>query len=368
MKHLHTFVIISLNILFCAALLWFFTRNAFLRPYAGSAIKEVFAGILLLGSLYINYFLLYPKLYKQHAFWAYWFLVFGISLIAGVLDMVIAYPHISNSNAMFIETIGFTKYFAPRVLFIVGRNLAFNFFPFMLQERRQLQKTLENEVKVVYQQARLLDVCDKDNNCRHIPADNVLYCKKEGNYTYVYTVDGDVFTRYCSIKYMEQHLGDKEFIRISSSVIVPFKYVVLCDGNTVVMKMMPWMEEPLAFSLDINRDPLMADKIRVHLYSDLKPIGNGQPNISEKDKKSLSAPPKDKLDAVINYIQAHPGCQAKEIIKHTSFSKTTMDRCLLHLKQQGLIEHTGSKKSGGYKAVKNEELRMENEKLGNGEL
>ena len=33
MKHKNSIVTISLNILFCAALLWFFSRNAFLRPY-----------------------------------------------------------------------------------------------------------------------------------------------------------------------------------------------------------------------------------------------------------------------------------------------------------------------------------------------
>ncbi len=360
MKHLHTFVIILLNILFCSALLWFFSRNAYLRPYLGSNAKEFLSGVLLLIILYANYYVFYPKLHRKHII-LYWITVIVVSLVAGCTEMAAGYSYFVKCQAFRINEIGLFKCISKHLLLVFSRNLAFNFFPFMLQERRQLQKTLENEVKVVYQHARLLDVCDKDNNCRHIPVDNVLYCKKEGNYTYVYTVDGDVFTRYCSIKYMEQHLGCKEFIRISSSIIVPFKYVALCDGNTVVMKMMPWMEEPLAFSLDINRDPLMADKIRVHLYTDLKPIGKGLPNIPEKDKKSLSAPPKDKLDAVINYIQAHPGCQAKEIIKHTSFSKTTMDRCLLHLKQQGLIEHTGSKKSGGYKAVRmeNEDVRLE---------
>lgn len=358
MKHLHTFVIILLNILFCAALLWFFSRNTFLRPFLGSVVKEFLSGLFLLVTLYANYYLLYPKLRQRYIF-LYWVAVAAASLAAGCAELAMGRSFIVKHCAHRISEQGMLDFFSLHLFLIFCRNLAFNAVFYILREMKFLRQSLETEFRVVYQHARLLDVCDKDNNCRHIPADNVLYCKKEGNYTYVYTVDGDVFTRYCSIKYMEQHLGDKEFIRISSSVIVSFKYIALCDGNTVVMKMMPWMEEPLAFSLDINRDPMMADKIRVHLYTDLKPTGNGQPNISEKDKKSLSAPPKDKLDAVINYIQAHPGCQAKEIIKHTSFSKTTMDRCLLHLKKQGLIEHTGSKKSGGYKAIENEEWRME---------
>ena len=51
MKDLKEIVIVLLNALFCVALLWFFTQNAFLRPYAGSAFKEVVAGLLMLGSM-----------------------------------------------------------------------------------------------------------------------------------------------------------------------------------------------------------------------------------------------------------------------------------------------------------------------------
>ena len=149
MKHQNTIISISLNVLFCAALLWFFSRNAFLRPYAGSTTKEILAGLVLLGSLYINYFLLFPKLYEQRSYIAYWLLVLAISIIAGVLDMAIAYPHISVCNAMLIETIGFTKFFALCVFFISGRNLAFNFFPFMIRERKLLQQALETETKIV---------------------------------------------------------------------------------------------------------------------------------------------------------------------------------------------------------------------------
>ena len=62
-KQTRTIIIVLLNVLFCAALLWFFSRNAFIRPYAGSAIKEMLIGGILLASIYANYFLLYPKLY-----------------------------------------------------------------------------------------------------------------------------------------------------------------------------------------------------------------------------------------------------------------------------------------------------------------
>ena len=71
----------------------------------------------------------------------------------------------------------------------------------------------------------------------------------------------------------------------------------------------------------------------------------------EKSKTIWSVPPKEKLDTVFNYVKEHPGCRSTEIISHTSYPKTTMERCLSYLKQKGLVEYSGSKKRGGYHLI-----------------
>ena len=339
MKHQKTTVAILLNILFCAALICFFSRNSFLRPYAGRQWKEALSGVILLATLYFNYFLLYPMLIKKrHLSILYWLAVVFMSIAIGVLEMAIAYPFISKCNALIIEKYGFWYYYSRHTFMVVSRNVAFNFFPFMFGERKQLHEALDAEVRFVYQNTRMLDVCDDHNNCQHIPVNNILYCKKNGNETEIHTVDGLKYTRYCTIKYLEQHLGNKEFIRISSSVIVPFQHIASCDGKSVTMKSMSWTGTPLSFQLDSKRASQIAAAIDEYLRGD----------IEEKGKKGTSVPPKEKLDAVFHYIQEHPGCRSTELISHTSYSQTTMDRCLFELKKQGLIEYTGSKKSGGY--------------------
>lgn len=351
MKYWNTTVTILLNILFCIALLWFFSRNAFLRPFLGSTVKEGFSGLLLLVILYANYYILYPKLYRSRVF-LYWFSIVFASLLAGCVELIIGYSFIVKCNALQINEVGLIDFFSLHLFFVFCRNLAFNFFPFMFRERKQLQQCLENEVKIVYQYARLLDVCDKQNNCQHIPIDDIFYCKKHGNYTFVYTVNGASFTRYCSVKYLEQHLGNKEFIRISPSVIIPFEHIASCDGKTVVMKKMSWMNKPLEFTLDSKTNCRVSDIILEYLR-----LGHGQQENGKMDKeqeigkRKQSVPPKDKLNAVLNYIRTHPNCRSTEIISHTSYSLSTMERCLAVLKKQGLIVYTGSKKYGGYTVV-----------------
>ena len=170
MKHKNSIVTISLNILFCAALLWFFSRNAFLRPYLGSTAKEFLSGLLLLVTLYANYFVFYPKLRRGHTL-VYWLSVVATSLMAGCVELALGYQFISKCQAVIIAKVGPLHYFSKHLFLLFGRDLAFNLFPYLLRERKQLQQSLETEVRVVYQYARVIDVCDGDNNCQHIPID-----------------------------------------------------------------------------------------------------------------------------------------------------------------------------------------------------
>ena len=349
MKSQNTFATILLNILFCAALLWFFSRNAYLRPYLGSTAKEFFSGLLLLITLYANYYVFYPKLYRSRTF-LYWISISTTSLVAGSIELAIGYSFIYELFTAIIKESGSFNFFTKQLFLLFSRNLAFNFFPYMLRERKQLQQYLETEVRVVYQHARMIDVCDKDNNCQHIPIDDIFYCKKYGNETEIYTMDGVKHTRYCTIKYLIQLLDNKEFVRISPSFVVPFQHVASCDGKVVVMKTVPWMETSLTFDLDTKRYPYAPAAIEEYRRANQevsKVIQSGGED--GKNKKGLSVPPKEKLDAVLNYIREHPGCRSTELISQTSYPKTTMDRCLYELKKRGLVEYIGSKKFGGYR-------------------
>ena len=351
MKQRNTIATILLNILFCATLLWFFSRNAYLRPYLGSPYKEALSGLLLLVTLYANYFIFFPKLYRQRTS-IYWFAVITACFLSVCVELASGYTYISENHAAIIAEIGSSRYFFKHLILIFSRNLAFNFFPYMLRVNKQLMQSLETEVRAVYQYARMIDVCDREYNCHHIPVDDIFYCMKRGNETEVYTVDGVKYTRNCTIRYLIQLLGDKDFVRISPSIVVPFQHIASCDGKALVMKTMPWTEAPLKFELDTRNFPQARTAIEEYLHAKQEGVNDKwSDDDEEKGKISLSVPPKEKLDTVLDYIKEHPGCRSMELISHTSYSQTTMDRCLSELKKQGLIEHVGSKKNGGYQVA-----------------
>ena len=352
MRHLHIAVSIALNVLFCLALLWFFTHYSYLRPYAGSTMKEVIAALLLLFSLYINYYLLYPKLHKNHPV-LYWLLVIVVSFLTACADLAVAYHGIMQCNAFIIKELGEFRYFSIHLLFIIGRNFAFNFFPFLFRERRLLQEALNTEVRIVYRDARMVDVADNKHHDMHlISKDDIYYCKQDTNYTRIYVTQGDYwYSRPGSMKYLEQLLGKDEFVRISSSLLLPYQYIKACNGSEVFMKKMTWMKEPLVFIIESKYCDQVAEQINLHLLA-----AKGMKNIKKQSvqspkKRKPILPTQDKIDEVLKYIKEHPKCRSTEISAQTKFSSSTVERCIAELRKQGLVEHIGTKKGGGYRVV-----------------
>ena len=146
-KKQHTIIIVLLNILFCAWLLWYFSRNANIRTYAGSPIREVMTGVVLLVTMYANYFLIYPRLHQKHPV-AYWVVLVLVVIASGVIELAIAYPGIMRCNGMLIEEMGFLTIFGNFLEMVAARNLAFNFLPFMIRQRQELQKASGKDVEV----------------------------------------------------------------------------------------------------------------------------------------------------------------------------------------------------------------------------
>ena len=349
-KQTRTIIIVLLNVLFCAYLLWFSANNAYLRPYAGSKTREFLAGLILLITLYANYFLLYPKLHKKHPV-VYWVVLISICIIAAAIDFAIAHRYTMYCNGAIIEQCGAFRFFFHHYKLIVMRNLAFNAFPFIFRERQELQKALDKEVQIVYQDARLLDVSDKEHNARLIPRDNIYYCQQDGNYTRIYVTQDDLYySRYGSMKYLEQLFGSEEFVRVSNTLLIPYRYIHSCNGTEVFMKRLPWQKEPLSFAIEPKYLDQAPGQIALYLLTSKGQETMKPPKQNRKRRKPVK-PSQEKTDTVLQYIKEHAGSQTKEIAENTQFSPTTVERCLAELRKQGLVKYKGSKKTGGYCVV-----------------
>lgn len=354
MKRKKTALTILLNVLFCGVMLWLFARNSYLRPFSGSYFKEILAGSLLLGSLYTNYFLLYPKIYRNRPL-IYWLVIVAMAVVLGFVDLAIAYNGIVSCNAQVIQYVGRLSFFSTILFFIIGRNLALNFFPFLLRERQHFQQSLEKEVKVVYQTVRMFDVTDIKNKLYLVNIDDIFYCYQKRNSTSVHLVQDVCYYRLGSMKHLEQLLGNKDFIRITTNVLVPFRYIKECKDNMVIMEKMSWENEPTIFHLEPKTQKEISKRVieGVQRYRGEVAAGDRIPQkpTRRKVKRKPAKPSDEKTPKVLSYIESHPNCNSKGIIDGTNIPLSSVERCISVLKKQGLIKHTGSKRNGGYDVV-----------------
>ena len=354
MERKKTVVTILLNVLFCGVTLWLFARNSYLRPFSGSFFKEILAGSLLLGSLYANYFLFYPKIHNKSPL-IYWLVIVILAVGVGFIDLALAYNGIMSCNAQVIQHIGHFRFFSMILFFISGRNLATNFFPFLLRERKHFQQSLEKEVKVVYQTVRMFDVTGKKNKLYLVNIDDIFYCYQQRNSTDVYMVQNTCYSRLGSMKHLEQLFGNKDFIRITTNVLVPFRYIKECKDNMVIMKKMSWENEPTVFHLDPKTQKEISKKVTegIQRYKEEVVSGERIPKrpARRKVKRKPVTPSDEKVKKVLSFIESHPNCNSKGIIDGTNIPLSSVERCISVLKKQGLIKHTGSKRNGGYEVV-----------------
>ena len=277
-----------------------------------------------------------------------------IAIVVGVVDLCIAYPYIASRNAQLVELIGPYAFYSRILFFAIGRNFALNIFPYLFRERQHLRHSLEKEREIVYERVRMLDVTDKDSNIQLVSIDEIFYCQQQRNFTMVYTVQNKSYTRLGSMKHLEQLFGENEFIRITSTVLVPFRYIKSCKENVVVMRKMPWQDAPTAFALESKNSEETAENVleglmRYKALSGGKSITVKMPRPAVKRKPIV--PSDEKIMEVFAFVEKHPKCNSADIMAETQFSMSTVERCIIELRKNGLVEHVGSRRHGGYIVV-----------------
>ena len=206
----------------------------------------------------------------------------------------------------------------------------------------------------MYERVRMLDVTDKDSNIQLLTMDDIFYCEQQRNFTTIHTVQNEKYTRLGSMKHLEQLLGEEEFVRITTTLLVPFRYIHSCKDNLVMMRQMPWQRVPTTFPLEARMQPEVAEKISAGILryvSAAKENGASGDTVHSAARRKPALPSEEKVREVLSYIEAHPNCNTADIMAETDFSLSTVERCLAELKKRGAIQYTGSKKSGGYVRV-----------------
>ena len=330
------------QLVFCILFLFLFVNNSMIRPTAhGILYKEYFIGSLLLLLVYINALLLYPTFYRHNRIARYVLLSLLSIAVALVVEFGWIYKDVVGELRQVMPERDALSYFWSCLFFVFLRDAGLIAVTFLLCDITWLRHRENRLDKILAEKTGSITVEDAGGNTVLLRTNSILYCEQEENYTKIYCKDNQAFTRYGSLTKTLSLLGTELFVQINRKTIVLKKSITSYENG------MLWVSG--------DGNPFEVSTAYQHLFSDSATAKkndektDGNPQQKENQKETV----------IYRLVAENPGISAVQLASKSKFSQSSTNRHIARLKQQGLIRHVGSNKTGGYEAVEGE---MENGK------
>ena len=161
---------------------------------------------------------------------------------------------------------------------------------------------------------------------------------------------------------LSEELGPDCSVRISRSIIVMYDYIQSFNENTVYIQT---HERIKGFNITKSYKEQALSLLKSHVKKEtvIEKTEDSEEEIStlseNNQEMETRAKPNEEMknleksasQLVLDYINGHPDCKGTDIVQFCRLSLSTVNRILKQLRDEGLIEYTGSKKTGGYRVV-----------------
>jgi len=287
--------------------------------------------------------------------------------IAAIVELLIVLPNIDHVIHSFCTTQKEYEFFLIRELFWISlRNTAFVAVFFIIAYIEKERTINQNTAKLIIKKYNKIPVSDSRGNPFLLNISQMLYFIKVGNYLQIHTIKGGDYYMYGSLKQLH-FLDERDFVRLTRNTSVLGRHIVSFNKESVTLNpsdddishtlpIAPSRYEKIEPVLNkfVQKNSTVQDKITKEKHN--RKIGR---KTTEKPTQSNNptTPKKDTLNEtnlqnnVYQYIVKNPRCTAPKIASDLNIPLRTIQRVIETCKHDGLIEHVGSKKTGGYKTV-----------------
>ena len=352
-----------LNVLFIIGLLYFFRNNSILRPIAkGAYYKEYLSALFLLSMIYANYLFFIPKLFQKRHYVLYFILAIGGILISSSVEILLVSSNIKSCFPASFDDTQMKLYYINVFQLINLRNTGFLLFFFVLRIFEHERETLKKERIALAKNKGFICVPNGNENIKTISISDISYILHEKNYTYIHTIDGNRYCKYCSLSSMEELLPENLFIRVNRNAIIPLNKITrytedsvsILYGNpaqeisfTLSEKYVPNIREKIASAggLNLSADGLNSKNDGLNGRSGGLNEGINKANLEEfMDNIAYN----EDLLILCQIIAKDPSVTMKSLSDQLGVSLKTVERRIKILKDKGILQHSGAKKNGEY--------------------
>lgn len=352
--------------------------------------KEYLSGVIALVPVFLNIYLFFPLFYQKNKNAIYLLFTCLSVLLACFAEMWMVYSQI-HAVAMYhssADLAAYSVFFDG--LYVLLRDISFVCFAFLIQVLRENKRhLLEMEIQVLTShnqiQAQMGEYVSVENIEQSLPdqvqnqtddaenshdgltssaikhlqgktfdkkgvvlldVDEILYFQQDHNYTYLYVTDGQRYFRYGSLYEVMGLLTGTKGVQISRNTFVLYRYVDRYDKETVCLRN-PLTNNEISLSVSSYYAESAQSSLSEYFHNRVEKTRKHTRAFSDivPDKK------RKQVGSIYSFIESHPGCSAVEIKKHKHLSISTIQRIIVWLKQQEMVEYQGSKRSGGYYVI-----------------
>jgi len=355
-KYRNTILTLLANLSLCAVVVYLFGNYCFLRTAACPHLyKEYLSGVLVLAMAYVNALLLFPRFFNGGRLRAYFSWTVVCSLAFSILEMALVFSEVYPALCEQFpgEAI---RHLVHESILVFSRNAAISAIVFCACIIPFLGKQIRNRDRILLKDFSSVSAKDNDNKDITVHLNSISFFQQSQNYTKIHLADGTSLYRYGSLKQLCRLICTDYAVQISRDTIVPYGNIKGFTESYVTVKFSPDKKDiPIT---DQYRSSAMKE-IQSHVsIRDTKRSAPKRPRKKTKgqNKKEMQ------IQSIIDYISEHPLCPASDIQKYRRVSAATVNRILAQLKQDGLVEYIGSRRSGGYQIVQLQEQTTQSDK------
>ncbi len=348
MKKRKVFSWFAAHILFCVIVIAVFGNFCRLRPVAAPYVyKEYLSGVFVLAATYTILLLWVPLCLSKNRPALFTLLSLLTVLIAAGGEILLVYPQIHSILSLHFGQDMIRRYILHSFLFVLARNVGFALLASMLGIILLQKKRILGNERRIFNQYHQIEIPQKAECPDTVDVQNITHCLQFGNYTRIYLKNGKYKDLYSTLMHVYKLVGDTYAVRISRNCIVMYDALVEYTEQYVKVRNGE-QQELICFNLPRRNADNILKQIKSHQNTSHKENHTLAVNdMTKRWKFQLSR----KQKSIYNYISNHPGCTANDISKRMNVTHNTIYRHIARLKQQGLIEHVGANKTGGYRVV-----------------
>ena len=333
---------------FSVFFLEYFTRNSFLRPSV-NANTEYCLALMIVFALLLNFWSLRLLSQKKNTMFLYLLFSSMEIVITALIEYILTIDvNLSGfpDNFIVLHETHIKKHLFLNLLF---RNCGLFCFAGLVSDNLRLRIQIHDKERTMYLKAQQLEVqqiLEKESVL--LSEDKICYITQNQNYNTFVTTEGKKYTKRGTLNDIYDLLGENHYVKISRSTIVRLKCIDSIHNDIIELNMYQNTEDP---HLQISPSFSSTAVPRITKFLKERDYERSVSETSEPKPNHILQKLPRKAQDIRHYIANHPNCKLNDIVSGTQIPKSTITRYLKEMQDKGLIEYTGSKKTGGYRVT-----------------